>query len=270
MAESGNYKSETLRRFERAAAKRRQWDGLLDDAYRYALPNHDPRGSDTRGTQRDADVYDNTAVNAVQWKKARLHGQLFPFREWMDFAPPGVRDWSDDDKKRYQDHIATARQKFHEAIEISNFHIEIDPSLGDACVSTGCLMVHKGTPENPLRFEAVPVAQLIPEEGPDGMIKTLFREWKVPGRQLMDKWPDAKLPEQVKQDIEKDPDADLSVVEALLHNYGTERCRYEVWLLGAAGGNVSGEHKMVDRTYDVGLLRSAWTRPRRMDGSRRS
>lgn len=241
---------ETLRRYARAAARRRQWDGLLDDAYRYALPNHDPRGGESRGVDRAAEVYDNTAVNALQWKKARLHGQLFPpFKEWMDFAPPGLRDWSEEDKKRYREHLEGARQKFHEAIEISNFHIEIDPALGDACISTGCLMVREGTFENPLHFEAVPIAQLIPEEGPDGMIKTLFRDAKLPGRQLLSRWPDAALPEGVKEAIARDPDAPLSVVEALLHEAETERCRYEAWLLEGEG--LTGEHKLLERRYDA-------------------
>lgn len=250
MAE-GSYQSATLRRFEKANAKRRQWDGLLDDAYRYALPNHDPRGNATRGTQRDVDVYDNTAVNAVQWKKARLHGQLFPpFREWMDFEPDTGVEMSEEDKKRWQDHIGEAKRKFHQAVEVSNFHIEVDPALGDATISTGFLLCHAGSPENPLRFEAVPVAQFVPEEGPDGMIRTVFRPWNVPGRQIADKWPDAEIPDAVANDIKSDPDAGLDVVEALLHDYQTGKCKYEVWLTG--GKNNAGEHQMVDRTYDVG------------------
>ena len=251
MSESN--KPATLRRFERAKTRRQQWDGLLDDAYRYAIPNHDPRGTETRGSQRDIEVYDNTAVNAVHWKKARLHGQLFPpFREWMDFTPnfdlykqAGGKENEDQWRAFFKD----AREKFHAAIEVSNFHIEIDPALGDACISTGCLMVHAGSPENPLRFEAVPIAQLIPEEGPDGMIKTLFREWRITGRQIPEKWPDADLPEPVKQRIKQEPDDQLPVVEALLHDYSTDTCRYEVWLVG--GHDASGDTLIVTRRYHV-------------------
>ncbi len=253
MSESNANKPATLRRFERARARRQHWDGLLSEAYRYAIPNHDPRGHQTRGSQRDSDVYDNTAVNAVQWKKARLHGQLFPpFREWMDFTPDSNlygQAMGDGKDSHWKEFFKDARDKFHAAIEVSNFHIEIDPALGDACVSTGCLMIHAGSPENPLRFEAVPIAQLIPEEGPDGMIRTLFREWRISGRQITEKWPDAKLPEPIRKGIIKEPDDQLPVVEALLHDYATDRCRYEVWLTG--GHENSGDTLILTRMYPV-------------------
>ncbi len=246
---SQNNKPATLRRFERAKSQRQQWDGLLDDAYRYAIPNHDPRGTETRGSQRDIEVYDNTAVNAVQWKKARLHGQLFPpFREWMDFTP-NLDLYEKGNEDQWRQFFKNARERFHAAIEVSNFHIEIDPALGDACISTGCLMVHAGSPENPLRFEAVPIAQLIPEEGPDGMIKTLFREWRITGRQVKEKWPDADLPGPVKQRISQEPDDHLPVIEALLHEYSTDTCRYEVWLTG--GYENSSDTLIVTRHYHV-------------------
>lgn len=248
---SNNFTAPTLRRFERALARRRQWDSLLDDAYRYALPNHDPRGAGgNRGGQRDGDVYDNTAVNAVQWKKARLHGQLFPpFREWMDFEPALNAPLSAGDERRWTAYVGQARRKFHQAVELSNFHIEIDPALGDACISTGFLLCHAGSPDDPLRFEAVPAAQFVPEEGPDGLIRTIFRPWSVAGRQIVEKWSDAVLPADTTARIAQDPDGGVHVVEAILHDYASNRSTYEVWLTDAGGG--AGEHRLVERHYDV-------------------
>ncbi|MEM7046034.1 MAG: portal protein [Pseudomonadota bacterium] len=244
MADDGQ-RPKTLRRYDKAAERRRAWDGILDDAYRFALPNHDPRGNQSPGKQRDVEVFDNTAVAAVQWRKARLHGQLFPpFRKWMDFTIQGDDPGDDDQIKAY---LAKAQEAFHQAIEVSNFHIEIDPALGDACISTGCLMIHQGTPEDPLRFEAVPIAQLIPEEGLDGTLRTMFRHWSLPLRQIREKWPDAKRPEQIKQ--RDDPDAPITVIEAILHE--GDIARYEVWATDTGQGQGSGARLMLERNYQT-------------------
>ncbi|MEM7047595.1 MAG: portal protein [Pseudomonadota bacterium] len=250
MSALSSHKHPTLQRFEQAAHRRRQWDNILLDAYRFALPNHDPREMSVQGNQRDMEVFDNTAVNAVQWKKARLHGQLFPpFRQWVDFQTEEIMPDDLPDQGDFDLYMGQVRERFHQAIEVSNFHIEVEPALGDACISTGCLMVNQGTYDNPLRFEAVPIAQLIPEEGPDGMIKTMFRHWHVPARHVTEKWPEAKLPPGVEKIIAEKPNEKIEVVEAVLHEQQAENCRYEVWLLRS--GEANSEHLLVERTYET-------------------
>ncbi|MGH6947099.1 MAG: portal protein, partial [Kiloniellales bacterium] len=268
IARGGEAGGDTLARFARAESQRRAWDALLDEAYRYALPNHATHAQQGRGERRDREVYDATAVNAVQWKKARLHGQLFPpFRAWMDFeAEPRALDsvlagglggelgaaLADPAlARRWQLYLADARAKFHAAIEASNFHIEIDPALAEACISTGCILVQAGAPEAPLAFEAVPLAQLVPEEAADGTIRTLFRRRRVKPEEVALLWPDASLPAEIKSAASRGA-RELELIEALLHepphhNGADGSTRYELWLPAAA----SGGRLLLTRRYEV-------------------
>lgn len=240
--------SETLRRHARAAARRRTWDTLLDDAYAFALPDHDQTGTRAPGRRRAVEVFDNTAVQAVQWRKARLHGQLFPpFRPWMDFEAPETLRFDAEASRAFDLHAAEVREKFHAAIEASNFHVEIGPALGDALVSTGALMVHEGSLNRPLRFEAIPARELIPEEGADGMLSTIFREHALAARRIATRWPDARLPTELARLADRAPDTEIRLVEAVMTDFPGAPASYEVWCVDQPGA--SGEHMLLRRRY---------------------
>ncbi len=176
-----------LARFARAEAKRRMWDAILHDTYRLALPNQDDPDVAPRGGKRDVEIFDGTAIRAVKWRRAKLHGDLFPpFRHWTRFLPDSVDadDLDEEAGRAWSIFVEDAERRFHRAIDRSNFHLEVPLALGDALVSTGAILIQEGTPDDPLRFEAVPIAQVIPEESPDGTIRTVFRAFDVPGRDI--------------------------------------------------------------------------------------
>ncbi|MBN2752621.1 MAG: phage tail protein [Rhodospirillaceae bacterium] len=239
------YTDPVLRRFSRAEAKRRMWDGLLSETYRLALPNQDDSATNTRGGKRDSEIFDGTAVRAVKWKRAKLHGDLFPpFRHWTHFLPDSLddEDLEGEVSEVWSAFVETAERKFHKAIDRSNFHLEVPLALGDALISTGALLIQEGTPDDPLRFEAVPIAQVIPEESSDGTIRTVFRAFDVPGRDIAERWPDAKLPDEVQTRVEDDPDGVLRVIEATVWKPQIGRYEYVVIL-------TDGEYRLVEREY---------------------
>ncbi len=239
------YSDPILRRFARAETKRRQWDSLLRETYRLALPNQDDPDIHTRGSKRDSEIFDGTAVRATKWKRAKLHGDLFPpFRHWTRFLPDTLDedDLGPADAQEWAEYAEDAERKFHKAIDRSNFHLEVPLALGDAMVSTGALLIQEGTPDDPLRFEAVPISQVVPEESPDGTIRTVFREFDVPGRDILERWPDAKIPDDKADRIKDDPDAAFKVVEATLWQTETRDYDYAVFIL-------DGECRIVTRSY---------------------
>lgn len=253
MSETNSFNSETLQRFARAERRRRAWDVLLDDAYAYALPHHDAVRMDQTGGRRDQEIFDNTAVQAVQWRKSRLHGHLFPpFRDWMDFDAAEEAGMNPDDLEAFDAHAVEARRRFHAAIDASNFHIEIDPALGDALVSTGALMIHEGSFSRPLRFEAVPARELIPEEGADGALTTMFRKRSLPVRDLSDLWPDADLTPDLKKLAAESPETRVELIEAVMADHPGGPARYEIWAADQPGAD--GETMLVGRDYAASPL----------------
>ncbi len=234
-----------LARFARAEAKRRMWDAILHDTYRLALPNQDDPDVAPRGGKRDVEIFDGTAIRAVKWRRAKLHGDLFPpFRHWTRFLPDSVDadDLGEEAGRAWSIFVEDAERRFHRAIDRSNFHLEVPLALGDALVSTGAILIQEGTPDDPLRFEAVPIAQVIPEESPDGTIRTVFRAFDVPGRDIAERWPDAAIPDDVKRRVADDPDGEVPVVEATVWDPRRRLYDYAVFV-------VEGEHKLLERAY---------------------
>lgn len=239
---SAGYAAPVLRRFAKAEVRRRRWDSLLASAYAYALPNHDALGNERAGRQGDIDIFDDTAVQAVDWKKNRLHGLLFPpFREWMDFDDEAPEDAATgQDRSAWKEYLKLCRSRFHSAIERSNFHIEVDPALAEAFVSVGALLLHFGTPEDPLRFEAVPASQLVLEEAVDGVIRTVFRRWQPPFSEIATRFPGAKPPEDLRQKHQGKDDTRVDIVEAVIFDQTRGSYHYSVWA-------VDGEHCLLER-----------------------
>lgn len=245
-AGKGKYRDPILKRFARAEAKRRLWDGLLQETYDLALPHHEPTQTEvTPGTARDREIFDGTAVRALDWRRAKLHGDLFPpFRHWTTFSPNGQDPGSlgDDEQRVWKAWADPAEDTFHKAVDRSNFHLEMPLALGDALISTGALLIQAGTPDDPLRFEAVPIGQVVPEESPDGTIRTVFRVFNVPGRDIAERWSDAKIPDDKQQRIKDDPDGEFRIVEATVWDTKKRRFDYTVILC-------DGEHRIVERQH---------------------
>lgn len=225
-------------RFEAAKQAKSRWQATLDDAYAYCLPQYAPpstsaTGGEAKGEKRGVEVYDTTAEDALTEKAARTQDQLFPpFAEWTDFEPAEAVEMDDATVRQVSERFAEARARFHAAVETANFHIEMPLALRDAYVSTGAVTVDFGTPANPLVFGAVPIGQLIPEESPDGVIRTNYRERKVKLRDLATLWPDAELPEDRQARAENAPNEEVSVVEMEIYEPETDATRYRVFLDG--------------------------------------
>ncbi len=225
-------------RFEAAKSARQRWAETLDEAYAYCLPQYAPpstssTGGEARGEKRGAEVYDTTAEDALTERAARTQDQLFPpFAEWTDFEPAEVLELDDGQRQQISERFAEARARFHAAVEMANFHIEMPLALRDAYVSTGAVTVDFGTPANPLTFGAVPIGQLIPEESPDGVIRTNYRERKVKLREIAQLWPEAELPEAVAARAESAPNDEAQVVEMEIFEPDTGATRYRVFIDG--------------------------------------
>ena len=131
-AATGRFADPVLRRFARAETRRREWDAILSETYRLALPNQDGSGTQARGGKRDTELFDATAVRSLKWKRAKLHGDLFPpFRHWTRFLPDRMEAEAMDEAtaRNWRAFVDAAERKFHRAIDRSNFHWRF-PGLG--------------------------------------------------------------------------------------------------------------------------------------------
>jgi len=224
-AKTGGYATPEMKMYHRAKQELAPWEQVLKEAHEMALPAYNPQvyGEDKATTDPMAAVngrFDVTAPGAVDEKTNRLSGSLFPMAEsWADFMPMQPSPTTEKNNKQVDQQILEISSKFHDAIEVSNFHSEISAALDDVQVSFGSLFIHEGTHMNPLHCEAVPSRSIIPVESKkDGTIKTNFRERDIAISEIKDLWPDAKLSDpDLARMLKDDPYKELTLVECTMY-----------------------------------------------------
>ena len=86
-------------------------------------------------------------------------------------------------------------------------------------VGTGCLLVEEGDAVNPVNFTAIPLPHICLDTGPKDDIDTVYRKRLVKCRDLLIAYPDANLTEQMKIDMERNPDRQKTVIETVYRDY---------------------------------------------------
>ncbi|MFV3127612.1 portal protein [Niveispirillum sp. KHB5.9] len=208
-----------LDRHARAAARRAAWEPLWRECYEHALPQH--AGFDTGatpGARRGDRLYDATAADAVDQLAASLLAQLTPpWSRWMGLTPgPALEE---DLATRLSPLLLEAAGTFHAQIDRSNFAVEAHQAFLDVVTGgTGCLLVEEAAPGAPsaLRFTAVPLHDLVLEEGEEGRLDHLHRRQRLTLAELAARVPVERIPEPVKRDGAADPARRFAIIESVM------------------------------------------------------
>lgn len=235
----------------KAAQKRRgEWDSLLDEAMKYAMPDHE--GYDTArtpGSRRHQHVFDSTAIESLFNRAKRDHSILCPAGySWMEFILPNLGKGDAETRRLGQKYLDECQRRFMAAIDASNFHLALEPALREAHISTGVLAVHEGTPDKPLVFECVPISEIAPEPALDGTLKSSYRTYSRPGYEIKAKYPQAKLPPWLEDQIAKDENASIKVCDALVWKEDHQEFLYRVYAMNSEGTGESA--LLVDHAVD--------------------
>lgn len=175
-----------------AAANRQPWESLWQECYDYALPQ---RGR-TTGTRRGENLYDATALDAVDQLAASLLGHLVPpFTQWFGFKPgPAL---AAEDAEKLVPVLEKAGQVVQGHFDRSNFLVEVHQSLLDLVVAgTGTLLLEEANlgAQSAFRFTAVPLQQTVLDEGENGLLDITYRESELTRAQVIARFPESELP----------------------------------------------------------------------------
>jgi len=206
-----------LRRLALARAERSTWEPHWQECYDFALPNGKPfNNTPVAGDRRVDRVYDGTAPDGVEQLAAALLAQLTPpGSDWFGFVP-GTEPSSDDGfSKDLERAAARAREQF----DRSNFVVEIHQAFLDLVTAgTACLLVEEAAPgeSSALRFTAVPLAELVLEEGTSGRLDTTWRVTETTVASLRARFPDATPPDEMIRAERDDAERTFPLIEAAL------------------------------------------------------
>lgn len=227
-----------VRRRNKAKGDLDQWRSMLETAYHYALPDYNPfenygrGGAVTKGNQYNGDIYDLTLPIAHQQLADKMLMGLVPQgQQWMKFVPGD--QFGEPESAEYEKALEATQNMtdhFFKILDRSNFYTSVAESLSDVLISTGVLAVNEGTRKDPLKFESVPVSQVMLEGNAEGGIDAVFRDWMdVRVENIKQMWPDATAPDG------KDIDDKVNIWECAYIDYSADdKDRYKYVVMTTA------------------------------------
>ena len=208
------------RRYDAAKARRQNWHGLWRDCYDFAMPQRGDftNGNRRPGTQKGERVFDATALAAVDQLAASLLGNLTPpWSQWFGFKPgPDLSAAETESLKPVLEEVTATLQ---DHLERSNFAVEIHQCFLDLVVGgTASLYVEEAEPgaQAAFNFTAVPLSDVVLQEGAGGHLDTTFRESHMRLEDLQARFPGAQLPASLLAAGERDAQAQFTVIEAVV------------------------------------------------------
>lgn len=205
-------------RYEKAAERRRPWLSLWQEAYEYALPQRDSFTRYGEGARRMERLYDATALDAVEQLAASLLGNLTPpWSQWFGLKPGP--DLSAAEAESLSPVLEKAGRTMQAHFDRSNFIVEIHQCYLDLIVGgTAALYLEEAPPGSfsAFRFTAVPLSDIVLEEGAGGMLDTGYRRLSLTLAQIRRTYPQARLPENLIAKGEKEPSLRFDLLEIMV------------------------------------------------------
>lgn len=246
---------QVIKRSEAAKADKSQFDSEISDICKYVMPGRNGYDNPGKGDRGDDKLEDDTAVNALNEFAGLLQSSLVaPYTHWAQLAPGTDIEETQHDELKTQ--LTPINNSIMTAIHHSNFDSQVLEMFMDLAIGTGALLVTKGLDsKSPLHFEAVPLYQIFPELGAFGQIDTCFRMFEVVGRNIMQRWADAKLSPKMMDDIDKNPGGERDIIEAVVIEPATSKTvtKYRYYVV-----DVKEKHELLS----IEMTTSPWIIPR--------
>lgn len=218
-----NDHAQILQRHRQAKERRSAWETTWQECYDYALPQC---GDFTRLSQpgriRTDRLYDGTALDAVDQLAASLLGHLTPpWTQWFGFKPGP--DLTPEEAQALAPVLEESARIIQAHFDRSNFSVEMHQCFLDLVVGgTAALYFEEAEPGafSAFKFSAVPLADILLEEGEDGFLDGSFRQMSMTLAQIKDRYADVTLPSDVERDGARDPQLRFAILETILPQGG--------------------------------------------------
>lgn len=212
-----------MERYSQAKNRRQNWESHWQDCYDYALPQRGGfTGLNVAGSRRVQNLYDGTAMDAVDQLAASLLGNLTPpWSQWFGFKPGP--ELSKEEGKAIIPVLEDIAQKIQSHLDRSNFSVEMHQCFLDLAVGgTATLYFEETDPGSfsAFKFSAVPLQDVLLEEGENGFLDGSFRKISLTLSQLEARYPLAELPIDILREGTKDPQQRFDVLESVLPENG--------------------------------------------------
>ena len=179
--------------FSFASDVRAPWEGHWQECYDYTLPQRlSFSGAFSRGGHRTSQIFDATAMNAVDQLSASLLSELTPaWSSWFSLVPGS--DLTDQEREDLSPALEQATRIMQDHFDRSNFIVEMHQAFMDLVTAgTGSLLVEEALVGDfsAFQFSAIPLSQLYVLEGEDGRLSITYRKVDLTSAQLKKRFGD--------------------------------------------------------------------------------
>jgi len=220
-----------VKRYAKARSLFEEWRAIHEEAYEYSMPDKETFSTHAQGSKKNRHVYDSTAINGLEVFSNKIQYGFFP--AWMHWAEFKLGDDIPKTKKRVMEQdLAKGQKAFFDEFQRTNFSTEINPSLKQYGIGTGCIEIESGVfgrKEPAFHFISVPLPELCLEPCAYGVIKNSWRKHKISLEQIKHIWPKADFDKSMQTSYDKDPNTEIEIING--HLYQPIKDRYFQYIL---------------------------------------
>ena len=166
-----------------------------------------------RGDKRNLQIFDATAIHALELLAASLHGMLTSSaNRWFSlrYKEPVLND-TDEAKEWLED----ATDKMYLAFARSNFQQEVFEAYHDLiCFGTSAIMIEEDE-EDILRFSARHIKEIYIQENKRGFVDTIYRRFKMPVHAAVEKFGLENFSKEVEKTLKNEPFEEIEIVHVV-------------------------------------------------------
>jgi hypothetical protein len=208
---------EIKQRYSKAVKQRQQFESVLRDAYRYALPERGVFDTLSHG-QRNFKLYDDTAVEGIGVYADKIQSNMTPaWKEWFKLVPGSeVDEVTAEEVQPLLDEIA---DKIYDNLNHSNFSSKINEAYQDVAISTGIITCEEGDGvESFLNFNSIPIEDIAIEETQTGIIENIYKKFIIRIDEIEEIIRGSRLHPRMIEMQTADPTATVELIEAVVKN----------------------------------------------------
>ena len=198
----------------RLMEKRSNWESHWQEVSDLMLPRKAEITKErARGDKRNTQIFDATAVHALELLAASLHGMLTSSaNRWFSLRFKETQLNESDEAKEW---LEDSTQRMYDVISKSNFQQEIFECYHDLIAfGTACLMIEEDQ-DDVLNFSARHIKEIYIQENKKGYVDTIYRRFKMPSQAAADKFGVENISKDLINKARKDPFQDVQLVHVI-------------------------------------------------------
>ncbi len=204
-------------RFEKLKSSRSTWDAYWQDIANYVMPRKAEITERSYGQPSSAKfdrLFDATAIRANETLASGIVSLMSPAEaRWFAYGPPAFLKGDD----AVENWFAECTQIAQEELAKSNFYTAIhELHLDRGCFGTAAMYCQEGR-RSALSFTKFDVGSFCLAENDEGIVDTLFREFRMTLRQMREKFGEENLSRKLQEKLKKEKciDEEVTVLHAI-------------------------------------------------------